>query len=162
MPKAALSFDHRNEKLTALALEQRVLLSDLLKLRTVMFFLDLPHGCKVAKSATLVNGLKNRGLKASLRSLYVWRERYLRSGFAGLVRWRRRDRGRPHSFGDDVLLRIVDVAARVRSYGDVRREYASFQSAMCYETFRAWVRRAQKRLRLVEMPMKEERIGLIF
>jgi hypothetical protein len=149
----------RRAQLTALASEQGVLESDLLKLRAVMLLIDLPHGLKVAKSAKLVSGLKSRGVKASLRSLYTWRRQYLKSGFAGIVRRRRRDRAR---FSEDLLLRVVDATTRVRKHGDIRREYRAFRKVMSYESFRVWVHRFQMRLHLVEMPAREERIGFFF
>jgi len=158
----APSFERRKARLTALASGQGVLESDLLKLRAVMLLIDLPHGLKVARSAKLVGGLKSRGVKASLRSLYTWRRRYLKSGFAGIVRRRRRDRAQSHRFSEDLLLRVVDATTRVRKHGDIRREYRAFRKVMSYESFRVWVHRFQMRLHLVEMPAREERIGFFF
>lgn len=162
MANAAPSFQRRKAQLTALALEGGVSEGDLLKLRAVLLFLALPHGSKLVKAPKIVSGLKTRGLKASLRSLYMWREAYLRSGFAGIVRRRRRDRGRSHAFGEDVLLRIVDAVTRIRWHGDITREYGAFKDTMSRESFRVWVHRFQKRFRLVEMPRREESVGLIF
>jgi hypothetical protein len=97
--------------------------------------------------------LRAKGLKASPRTLWNWRRRYLIYGFAGLVRQRRCDSGRPRTHG--LLVRIAEAALRVRRYGDVRREYlAGFRNEISYEQLRAWLRWVQARV--VVMPRRSE------
>ncbi|MDR3702001.1 MAG: hypothetical protein P4L56_20300 [Candidatus Sulfopaludibacter sp.] len=97
-----------------------------------------------------------------MRSLYVWRGQYLRSGFAGIVRRRRNDRGCPKRFSESVMVRLIDAATRVRDRGDVALEYRAFRSVMTYKTCWQWIRRLQTQLRVIEMPQRGDHIDLVF
>jgi hypothetical protein len=151
----------RKCQLQGVSREEQALSDNLLKLRAVLVFLAARHGSKLTTARALVSELQAQGLKASHRSLYFWRLRYLRSGFAGIARRRRNDRGCPHAFGETTLARIVDAAMRVKRYGDVAREHRSLRLGIGYEGFRLWVRKIQRQLRVIEMPAGEERIGLL-
>jgi hypothetical protein len=115
---------------------------DLLRLRAVLIFLAAPRGAKRQTAAALSRDLGRFGLKAGVRSIYRWRNRYLCDGFAGLARRRRSDYGCLH-FDEETLVSIIDYAARVRRSGDLRREYGRLRPPISYETFRTWVRRLQ-------------------
>ncbi|MBZ5584245.1 MAG: hypothetical protein LAQ30_18930 [Acidobacteriia bacterium] len=151
----------RNARFTGVSAEDEKLQRNLLKLRAVLILLAARHGSKLATVRTLVSELRAKELRASNRSLYFWRLRYLRAGFAGIARRRRNDRGCPHTFGEATLHRIVEAAIRVKRNGDVAREYRRLRLGISYEVFRLWVRKIQRQLRVIEMPAGEERIGLL-
>jgi hypothetical protein len=65
-----------------------------LKLRAVLVLFATRHGSKGAIARALVAALREKGLKASLRSLYFWRRRYACFGPGGLKRRKRSDAGR--------------------------------------------------------------------
>jgi hypothetical protein len=116
--------------------------SDLLRFRAVLLLLAAPRGSKVATARSLVIDLESKHLRASIRSLYHWRSRYLLSGVAGLDRQRRTDAGRPSPRTEPWLLRIAEAAARVRRHGDLSREFRRLNPPFSYETFREWTARA--------------------
>jgi hypothetical protein len=159
---APTSPHHRNAELAGRSAQKATLGDNLLKLRAVLILLATQRGSKLEMAHTLTEKLRAKSLKASVRSLYFWRKNYLRSGFAGIARRRRSDRGRP-GFGAETLARIVDASTRVRRHGDLTREFrdGGFQKSMSAETFRAWVRRIQRQLRVIEMPEREEPLGLL-
>lgn len=141
--------------------EDRALSDNLLKLRAVLFLLAARHGSKLETTRRIVAEIKGRGLRISVRSVHRWRARYLCFGFAGIARRRRNDRDCPHAFSGDMIPRIVDAALRVRRRGDVSREFRKLHATFSYATFRFWVRRVQRGLRLVEIGQGEERIGIL-
>jgi len=161
-PGLTTSPHRRKAELTGISAQKRVFDDNLLKLRSVLILLAAQHGSKTETARTLTTELTAKGLKASVRSIFRWRGRYLRSGFAGIARRRRSDRGRPQGFGGETLALIVDASTRVRRHGDLSREFRNFQGLMSLETFRTWVRRIQRQLRIVEMPRREEPIALLF
>lgn len=127
---------------------------DLLRFRAVLVLLAAPHGSKGAATRTIVEELEGR-LTLSVRSLSRWKANYLRSGFAGIPRRRRNDHGRPH-FNAATLARIVDASRRVRRHGDIAREFrGGFVGLMTPETFRFWVRHAQRQRRVVTLPLSK-------
>lgn len=154
----------RNAESTGLSADSQGLNDNFLKLRAVLILRAAPHGSKTSTARTLAMELQGRNLKASFRSLYFWQKNYLRAGFAGIPRRRRSDRGRPQGFGAEILARIVDASTRVHRHGDLSREFrgGGFHSSMTSETFRVWIRRIQRRLRIIEMPTREEPIALLF
>jgi hypothetical protein len=134
--------------------EDEALRKNLLKFRSVMVLLAAPHGSRKALVATLRKKLAGKGIKACKSSIYAWRLRVLRWGFAGLVRQARRDRGCMRKAG--VLPLIVDAAARVRRTGDLAREFRKLPPSLTsYETFRRWVRSLQQRMAVIEMPSRK-------
>jgi hypothetical protein len=141
--------------LKGLPTEGEALESDLLKLRAVLILLQALHGAKVQRALLLVRELQAAGVHAALRTLYNWRRSYLIYGFAGLVKHARSDRGRPRQFGQDVLVRISEVAIRIQHRGDLRREYSAFRDCMSFTTFTYWIKWA--RARVVEFPRGEAR-----
>jgi hypothetical protein len=128
--------------------EVEALEAGLLKMRAVLVILHSRHGTKLKRVQALVRELQRKGLGASQRTVYRWRRRYLIYGFGGLVRQRRSDCGRPRAQG--LMVRIAEAALRARNHGDIRREYAAFQSDLSYESFRNWLRLMQQRV--TEMP----------
>ncbi len=159
-PSAA---ERRRGPLAGITVQDAALRRDLLKLRLVLTLIAAPRGSKLATVRACVAECRatNR-FKVCVRSVYGWRECYLRLGFAGIARKRRSDRGNPRNFGTDVLARLVDAASRVRRQGDVQREYRAFRSLMAYETFRGWIRRLRAKLRVIQIPQRGDRSGLIF
>jgi len=125
---------------------------NLLRLRAVLFLLGAVGGSKVTTARTLADELRARRLKASIRSLYRWRNNYLRFGFAGIARRCRDDAGCPRRLGFEAIQRIVDAATRVKFHGDLTREFRGLRTGVSFETFRLWVRRIQRQLRVVELP----------
>lgn len=119
--------------------EARTFSDNLLKLRAVLILLAARRGAKTSTVTSLSRELKSYGAKASFRSLYHWRERYLRFGFAGIARRQRSDRNQPRGLSADALARIVDAATRIRRHGDVAREFRKADMGVSYETFRFWV-----------------------
>jgi hypothetical protein len=149
----ATSTMRRTALLTGDLADDRRLKHNLLKLRGVLILLAARRGFKMATARDLAIQLKARGLKASMRSLYFWRGRYLRSGFAGLVRRRRIDLGHPRCFGWETLVRIVDAATRVRRRGDLAREFRGLRGAgINSRTFGFWVRRVRRDSKIIEIP----------
>jgi hypothetical protein len=144
----ATSARRRNAELAAIAAEEAVFQDNLLRLRAVLILLSTPHGRKVATAGALLKELKRARLALSLRSLYRWRSRYLRFGFAGMLRRRRRDAGQPHGFSQETLARIVHAAVRVKRYGDLARSFRALRPGICAEAFRLWIRRIQRELRV--------------
>lgn len=125
---------------------------NLLRLRAVLFLLGAVGGSKVTTARTLADELRARRSKASIRSLYRWRRSYLRFGFAGIARRRRDDAGCPRRLVLKAIPRIVDAATRVKRHGDLAREFRGLRTGVSSETFRLWVRRIQRQLRVVELP----------
>jgi hypothetical protein len=80
----------RSARLTGSSAKKKRVQSNL-RLRAVQALLAARHGCKLATARALSTELKARGLKASIRSLYFWRNRFLCLGRAG--RRTRRDAG---------------------------------------------------------------------
>jgi hypothetical protein len=146
---------------TGLSAEQQALTDNLLKLRGVLILLAAPRGSKATTARNVASELKAARGRGSTRALYHWRGRYLRSGFAGIARRRRNDRDCPRGFGYATLVRIVDAATRVKRYGDLAREFRNLHVAISDETFRQWVRRIQKQLRVIEMPVREGSDGML-
>jgi hypothetical protein len=66
-------------------------LQDNLRFRAIQVLLAAPHGSKLGAARALVSELTERGLKASIRTLYFWRHRFLCLGRAG--RRTRKDAG---------------------------------------------------------------------
>jgi hypothetical protein len=132
--------------------DDQVLRQDLLKLRAVVFLLSVPHGAKSAAIAGVMSALAEKGVPASRGSLYRWRSLYLRSGFAGIIRKDRRDKGRPRKSMAEVLPCIVDAATRVHRTGDIAREFRKIRPKASYEAFRRWVRTFQKQIGVLEIP----------
>jgi hypothetical protein len=149
-------------QLAGISAEEMRLQRNLLKLRGVLILLSARHGSKVATARVLADELNAKRVKASPRSIYAWRNRYLRSGFAGIERRLRNDRDYPRGFGQETLTRIVEAATRVQRHGDMAREFRRYGFGISYETFRVWVRRIQRQLRVVEIPEREETVGLRF
>jgi len=138
-----------------------VLSDNLLKLRAVLLILAARHGCKLETAGRVVSEIKKRGVRASVRSVHRWRARYLRSGFAGIVRRRRNDRDCPRAFAGKMIPRVVDAALRVKRHGDGMREFRNLGAPFCYHTFLRWVRWIQKELHLTEIPREEDRLDLL-
>jgi hypothetical protein len=145
----------RNARLPGISAGDQALEDDLLKLRAVLILLAAAHGSKVAMARAMAAELRARRLKASPRSIYSWRRRYLVWGFAGIPRRRRNDAGCPRGFGQETFTRIVDAATRVRRHGDLAREFRKLRAGVSYGTFRVWVRRIRRQLKVVEMPRRE-------
>jgi hypothetical protein len=142
----------RNARLPGISAGEQALEGDLLKLRAVLILLGARHGFKVATARSLAGELRAIGLKASPRSIYFWRRRYLVFGFAG-IRWRRRDdTGCPRRLGQETFARIVDAATRVKRYGDLACEFRKLRLGISRETFRTWIWRIRRQLKVVEMP----------
>jgi hypothetical protein len=150
----------RITQLPGLPSMDEVVNQDLMKLRAVLILSGTPRGLKVPTARQLAAELRKRRVKSSQRSLFHWQERYLRDGFAGIARRRRSDFGQPRQISEEILLKIVKAAARVRFSGDIRREYRQLAPPICYETFRNWVRRLQGSFGVIEMPVREERLAL--
>ena len=149
----------RKAQLTGISPEAQALNDNLLKLRAVLILLAARHGSKMATARATATELRAKRLKASMRSIYRWQSRYLRFGFAGIVRQRRSDMDCPHRFGWEILTGIVEAATRVRRYGDLVREFRKLRPGISYRSFCVWVRKTQRQLRVVEMPMRGESIG---
>ena len=133
--------------------EDEALRRNPLKFRAVVVLLATPHGSKEALIATLRKKLASKGITASRSSIYDWRKRVLRRGFAGLLRKLRRDRGSLRA--PEALPLIVDAAARVRRFGDIAREFRKLQPSMSRETWRRRIRNLQQRMAVIEMPSRE-------
>jgi hypothetical protein len=146
------SLHRRNIKLAALSADSKGLNSHLFKLRAVLILLAAPYGSKAETIRTVVAELREK-LKISSRSLRRWKTNYLRFGFAGIPRRRRNDSGHPQGFDAALLVSIADASKHVRRYGDLARAFrnGSFQNDMSQETFRVWIRRAQRQLRVAEI-----------
>jgi hypothetical protein len=129
---------------------------NLLKLRAVLLLLGATYGSKLMTARAVADELRSRRLKASERSVYSWRNRYLRFGFAGIVRQRRSDAGCPLKFRDETITGIVEAAVRVKFHGDMAREFRRLRAGISYGNFRLWVRRIQKQLRVIELPERGE------
>lgn len=134
---------------------------DLWKLRAALILLGAQRGSKLASAHGCVAEFKARGLRVSIRSIYRWRNCYLQSGFAGIARKCRSDRGYPRQHGEEFLAGIIEAASRVRWHGDICREFRRMKPAIGYEQFRNWVRRAQAWLRLNEAPKRGANGGLL-
>lgn len=158
---SATSSRRRTPRLTGLARQEQQLQCNLLKLRAVLVFSSQAYGSKLKTARGIVAELEGRDLKASVRSLYHWRKRYLVYGFPGLERSRRSDRGLSHRFGQDALVRIVEAALRVERYGDIASEFRKLRAGISYTTFRFWVRKIQSQLRVVEFPERGGNGGLL-
>ena len=126
----------------------------------MLILLAARHGFKVAMADTMAAELRAKGLKASPRSIYSWRRRYLVWGFAGIPRRRRNDADCPRGFGQELLNRIVDAATRVKRHGDLAREFRKLRAGVSYGTFCAWVQRTRRWTKVVEMPRREGSSGL--
>jgi transposase len=135
---------------------------DLWKLRAALILLGAQRGSKLAAAHGCVAEFKATGLKVSIRSVYRWRDRYLQSGFAGIARKCRSDRGCPRQHAEEFLIRIIEAANRVRWHGDIRREFRRLKPAIGYEQFRTWIHRAQAWLRLNEAAKRGADRGLLF
>jgi len=109
----------------------------------VLILLAARQGSKLAVAAACVAELKSDAFKISVRSVYRWRDRYLRFGFAGLRRKARIDSGYPRRFGEAVMMAMVDAAVRLGPRGNVAREFRRLRPGVCYGSFRLWVRRLQ-------------------
>lgn len=157
----ATSRNQQEAHLASLSADQFKLNDNLFKLRGVLILLAAPRGTKATTARNVASELKAARGRGSTRALYHWRGRYLRSGFAGIARRRRNDRDCPRGFGYETLVRIVDAATRVRKYGDLAREFRNLHAAISDETFRTWVRRIQKQLRVIEMPVREGSDGML-
>jgi hypothetical protein len=113
--------------------------ADLLRLRGLLVVFAAPRGCKVVMARTVARDLISKGLRASVRSLYHWRTRYLLGGVGALARKRRSDLGRPLARTEEWLPRIVEAAGRARRSGDIAREYRRIGPPISYECFRTWL-----------------------
>jgi hypothetical protein len=151
---SATSPIRRKELLAGISAGSRDLEDDLLKLRAVLILLAAPHGSKVATACATAAELRAKRLKASMRSIFRWQNSYLRFGFAGIVRRRRSDVDCPRRFGGETIVRLVDAATRVKRHGDLTREFRKLRAGICYGTFRAWVRRIRRQLKVIEMPRR--------
>jgi hypothetical protein len=149
----------RNAQLTGISATEQALNENLLKLRAVLILLAARHGSKMATARATATELRAKRLKASMRSIYRWQSRYLRFGFAGIVRRKRSDMDCPHRFGWEILTGIVEAATRVKRHGDLVREFRKLRPGISYRSFCVWVRKTQRQLRVVEMPMRGESIG---
>jgi hypothetical protein len=114
---------------------------DRMKLRAVLLLLSAPRGAKVATARNIVRDFKAQHWRASLRTLYRWRRRYLLAGFAGIARKGRSDRGLPSPRIEAWLQRIAETSIRVRRRGDLWREYRQLCPPFAYRTFRFWALR---------------------
>jgi len=145
----------RDARLPGISAGEQALTDDLLKLRAVLMLLAAGHGSKVSTARAMAAELRAKGLKASPRSVYFWRRRYLVWGFAGIPRRRRNDADCPRGFGQEVLARTVDAATRVERYGDLIREFRKLRAGISYASFRVWVQRIRRWTKVVEMPRRE-------
>ena len=148
--------------LPGLSVADEALQRDLWKLRAALILLGAARGTKLAAAAGCISEYKARGLKVSLRSIYHWRDRYLQSGFAGIARKGRSDRGYPRQRGEEFLVGVIEAANRVRRHGDICREFRRLKPSISYEQFRMWIHRAQAWLRLNEGPKRGAAHGLLF
>ena len=80
----------RNARPAGISAKQ-VRLQDNLRFRAIQVLLAAPHGSKLTTARALISELTERGLKASIRTLYFWRHRFLCLGRAG--RRTRKDAG---------------------------------------------------------------------
>lgn len=80
----------RNARLAGISAKQGKL-RDNLQVRAVQVLLAAPHGSKLVTARALAGELQERGLKASIRTIYFWRRRFLSLGRAG--RRMRKDAG---------------------------------------------------------------------
>ena len=151
MADSATSRRGKISRLPALPTTDEAIQRDLTKLRAVLVLLGAQRGSKVATARACTAEFKAKGLRVSLRSVYHWRARYLRFGFAGIARKRRSDSGQPRQFGQETLITLIDSASRVRRYGDVRREFRRLRLRISYEQFRCWIRRFQGEFRIVRV-----------
>jgi hypothetical protein len=133
---------------------------NLLKLRAALLLLGAAYGSRVKTARTLADELRRKGLMASERSVYHWRYRYLLFGFGGIERQRRSDAGCPLKFSGETVTSIVEAAVRVKSRGDIGREFRRLRAGIAYGTFRLWVRRIQQQLRVIELPGRGNSDGL--
>jgi hypothetical protein len=152
-----LTTSSRSQKaqLTGRPEKQERLEDNLLKLRAVLILIAASSGSKLTTACTLVGELKRKRLKSSIRSLYRWRRRYLAFGFAGIPRQKRNDAGCARRIGPDLFNRIVDAAARVKRYGDMAREFRKLRPGISRESFRTWIWKIRRQLKVVEMPRRE-------
>jgi len=111
----------------------------------------------------LKHGVRVRAIRATAeavgccpRTLYAWRERYLRKGFAGLLRVPRSDRGRFKTIGERGIAAIADAVPDIRAWGDVASAWRLSGLRCSYGSYRFWVRTIQHRLKVIEMPVREE------
>ena len=118
----------------------------LLKIRAVLMLQGTRHGEKATAARELVAALKAMGVTASVRTIYVWRSRYLRSGRAGIDKRLRSDSGRMRAGGRDVFERLLDAVQKVRRHGDIAREFRRGSWPFGREMFRIWVHRIQRRV----------------
>lgn len=162
MRSAAASQRGRVTRLPGLPAADEALQRDLWKLRAALILLGAARGAKLAAARGCISEFKSKGLKVSLRSLYRWRDRYLQSGFEGITRKGRSDRGRPRQHGEEFLTGIIEAANRVSWHGDISREFRRMKPSISYEAFRVWIHRAQAWLRLNEAPKGGAAHGLLF
>ena len=158
------STDRRNARkarLSGSSMEERALSDNLLRLRAVLLVLAARHGCKLETARRVVAEIKTRGVRTSIRSVHRWRARYLRSGFAGIVRRRRSDRDCPRAFAGETIPRVIDAALRVKRHGDASREFRKLGAPFCYHTFLRWIRWVQRELHVIEIPEREDRLDLL-
>jgi hypothetical protein len=145
----------RNVRVPGTSAGEQALTNNLLRLRAVLILLAASRGSKVATARAMAAELKAKCLKASPRSIYHWRDRYLRFGFAGILRRRRSDADCPRRFGAETIARLVDAATRVKRYGDLACEFRKLRLSICRESFRTWIWKIRRQLKVVEMPRRE-------
>jgi hypothetical protein len=145
----------RNVQLSGTSAGEQALTNNLLRLRAVLILLAASRGSKAATARAMASELRAKYLKASPRSIYHWRSRYLRFGFGGIPRRRRADADCPRQFGAETLAQLVDAATRVKRYGDLAREFRKFRPGISRESFRVWIWKIRRQLRVVEMPRRE-------
>jgi hypothetical protein len=135
-----------------------ILKSDLAKLRAAILMATAEYGRKQAVALACVTQLRAEGHRASVRSIYRWRTLYTRSGFAGLTRRPRADRGRS-KIPVHVLLQIVDAAARLRRRRNMAGEFRRVKPGISYASFRRWVLYIQAQWRDSGTPQRREAIA---
>lgn len=108
-----------------------------LKLRIAFRMLSAPYGSRVAMARQLAADSGR-----SIRSMYRWRNRFQKGGYAALDR-PRSDAGRPRVYSEDQLRAVVEVALDTRQ-GSICAQFRALNLPGSSETFRRWIWRVRR------------------